>query len=116
VAELDLTALLEMPERPVLYSPLLRFPSIVRDVSLLVDRRVSVADLIRTAQRQTFDDFGGATLVGTYEGEGVPENKRSVTLRFEYRAGDRTLRDDEIDRVHWPIVKALQEKFGAEIR
>jgi len=116
VAELDLTALLEMVERPVLYSPLLRFPSIVRDVSLLVDRRVSVAELIRTAQRQTFDYFGGATLVGTYEGEGIPEDKRSVTLRFEYRAGDRTLRDDEIDQVHWPIVKALQEKFGAEIR
>jgi phenylalanyl-tRNA synthetase beta chain len=116
VAELDLTALLEMAERPVLYSPLLRFPSIVRDVSLLVERGISVAELIRTAQRQTFDYFGGATLVGTYEGSGIPDDKRSVTLRFEYRAGDRTLRDDEIDQVHWPIVKALQEKFGAEVR
>jgi len=39
-----------------------------------------------------------------------------VTLRFEYRADDRTLRDEEVDAIHWPLVKALQEKFAAEIR
>jgi phenylalanyl-tRNA synthetase beta subunit len=39
-----------------------------------------------------------------------------VTLRFEYRADDRTLRDEEIDAVHWPIVEALKAKFNAEIR
>src|SRR5205814_179709 len=50
VAELDLTALLETAERPVLYTPLPRFPSIVRDVSLLVDRKVSVADLMGAAR------------------------------------------------------------------
>jgi phenylalanyl-tRNA synthetase beta chain len=43
VAELDLSALFELPERPVLYSRLPRFPAIVRDVSLLVARKVSVA-------------------------------------------------------------------------
>jgi len=116
VAEVDLTALLEMPEQPVLYSPLPRFPSIVRDVSLLVDRQVSVGELVSTAENQSGPHFIAANFVGTYEGEGIPDNKRSVTLRFEYRAPDRTLRDEEIDDVHWSIVKALQEKFAAEVR
>jgi phenylalanyl-tRNA synthetase beta chain len=116
VAELDLSSLLEMDERPVLYSPLPRFPSIVRDVSLLVDRQVSAADLIAASRKQGGAHFVATSFVGTYEGEGVPDNKRSVTLRFEYRADDRTLRDEEIDEVHWPIVKALQEKFDAEVR
>jgi phenylalanyl-tRNA synthetase beta chain len=116
VAEVDLTALLEMPEQPVLYSPLPRFPSIVRDVSLLVDREVSVGELVSTAENQSGPHFIAANFVGTYEGEGIPDNKRSVTLRFEYRAPDRTLRDEEIDDVHWSIVKALQEKFAAEVR
>src|SRR5205085_4033157 len=92
VAELDLTALLEMPERPVLYSPLPRFPSIVRDVSLLVDRKVSVADLMGAVRNEKITHFAGITLVGTYEGEGIAADKQSVTLRFEYRAADRTLR------------------------
>jgi len=116
VAELDLTTLLEMSEQPVLYSPLPRFPSIVRDVSLLVDRQVSVDELMAAAKNQSGTHFVAANFVGTYEGEGIPDNKRSVTLRFEYRAPDRTLRDEEIDSVHWSIVKALQEKFSAEVR
>jgi phenylalanyl-tRNA synthetase beta chain len=116
VAELDLSALFELPERPVLYSRLPRFPSIVRDASLLVDRSVSVADLIGLAESQKANYFVGVQFVGTYEGEGIADNQRSVTLRFEYRADDRTLRDEEIDAVHWPIVEALKAKFNAEIR
>jgi phenylalanyl-tRNA synthetase beta chain len=116
VAELDLTELLELPERPVLYSRLPRFPSIVRDVSLLVDRQVTLADLTDAAENQRADYFVGVTFVGTYEGEGIADNQRSVTLRFEYRAPDRTLRDEEIDAVHWPLINALKEKFSAEIR
>lgn len=116
VAELDLTTLLQMKEQPVLYAPLPRFPSIVRDVSLLVDRQVSLDELITAAKNRSVSHFVAANFVGTYEGEGIPDNKRSVTLRFEYRANDRTLRDEEIDSVHWSIVKALQEKFSAEVR
>lgn len=116
VTEIDLTALLETPETAVLYSPLPRFPSIVRDVSLLVDRKVTVAELLRAAGEQKVEGCVGAKFIGTYGGEGIPEGKRSVTLRFEYRAGDRTLRDEEVDELHWPLVKALQKKFGAEVR
>jgi phenylalanyl-tRNA synthetase beta chain len=116
VAELDLTTLLEMKAQPVLYAPLPRFPSIVRDVSLLVDRSVSVAELSKAATDQSAPHFVGVTFVGTYEGEGIPDHQRSVTLRFEYRAGDRTMRDEEVDAIHWPLVEALKEKFSAEVR
>ena len=116
VAEIDLTALLEIPLNPVLYSPLPRFPSIVRDVSLLLDRKVTVAELLRAAKDQSSESCAGAKFVGTYEGEGIAEGKRSVTVRFEYRAPDRTLRDEEVDELHWPLVEALKKKFGAEVR
>jgi phenylalanyl-tRNA synthetase beta chain len=116
VAELDLTSLLEHPEQPVLYSRLPRFPSIVRDVSLLVDRGVTVAELSKAAMDQSVPHLVGVTFVGTYEGEGIPDNKRSVTLRFEYRAADRTLRDEEVDQGHLPYVAFCAITFGAEIR
>lgn len=116
VAEVDLSALLEIKELPVLYSPLPRFPSIVRDVSLLVDRKVTVAELVRAAQDQEVEHFLGAKFVGAYEGKGIADNKRSVTLRIEYRADERTLRDEEVDEIHWSLVTALQAKFGAEVR
>jgi phenylalanyl-tRNA synthetase beta chain len=116
LAEVDLTTLLEGEELPVLYSPLPRFPSIVRDLSLLVDRKVTVAELLRAVQDQKVEHFTGARLVGTYEGKGVPDNKRSFTLRIEYRADDRTLRDEEVDEVHWRLVSTLKEQFAAEVR
>jgi len=60
--------------------------------------------------------FVGVTFVGTYEGEGIADDKRSVTLRFEYRADDQTLRDEDVDQIHWPLVQSLQKTFSAEIR
>ncbi len=116
VAELDLTMLLEMEPQPVLYTPLPRFPSIVRDISLLVDRAVTVADLSNAVADQKPPQFVSVSFVGTYEGEGIPDTKRSVTLRFEYRADDRTMRDDEVDQIHWPVVEALKKQFKAEVR
>ena len=116
VAEVDLSELLAIKESAALYSPLLRFPAIVRDVSLLVDRQVTVAELQRAVHDQTIEHFVGVQFVGAYEGAGIPEDKRSVTLRFEYRADDRTLRDEEVDAIHWPLVEALKEKFNAEVR
>jgi phenylalanyl-tRNA synthetase beta chain len=116
VAEVDLTMLLEIKELPVLYSPLPRFPAIVRDVSLLVDRKVTVAELVRAAQDQKVEHFIGAKFVGAYEGKGIADDKRSVTLRFEYRAEDRTLRDEEVDDSRMRLVAFLIRSFGADVR
>jgi phenylalanyl-tRNA synthetase beta chain len=88
----------------------------VRDVSLLVNRQVTVSELIHATGQQQAPHFTGATFVGTYEGEGIPDDKRSITLRLEYRADDRTLRDDEVDSIHWPVIEALKQKFNAEVR
>jgi phenylalanyl-tRNA synthetase beta chain len=116
IAELDLTSLLEHPEQPVLYSRLPRFPSVVRDVSLLVDRGTAVRELLSAARADGGKSVVDVMFVGTYEGEGIADDKRSVTLRFEYRAEDHTLRDEEVDALHWPIVESLKREFKAEVR
>ena len=116
VAELDLTTLMQADTLPALYSPLPKFPGIVRDVSLLVERKTSVAELLTAARRDDVANLIAVNFVGTYEGEGIPEDQRSVTLRFEYRADDHTMRDEEVDARHWPIVEALKQEFKADIR
>jgi phenylalanyl-tRNA synthetase beta chain len=116
LAEVDLSALLEIEELPVLYSRLPRYPSIQRDVSLLVDRNVTFAELLQAVSSRKPSHFAGLSLVGTYEGEGIPEHKRSITFRFDYRANDRTLRDEEVEELHWPLVRSLEEQFKAEVR
>lgn len=113
VAELNLGALLASAEEPVRYAPLARFPSVVRDVTLLADRRATFAEMRGSALATNAEHLRAVALVYVYEGERVPEGKRSVTLRLEYRADERTLRDEEVDELHARVVAALGERFGA---
>jgi phenylalanyl-tRNA synthetase beta chain len=114
VAELDLTALLASPERSVQYQPLPRYPSVARDVTLLVERNVTFAELSEAVIDQRVEACRDVKLVGTYEGPNIPEHKRSITLRLEYRSDERTLRDDEVEEMHERIVEKISEEFHAE--
>ncbi|HZH29890.1 MAG TPA: phenylalanine--tRNA ligase subunit beta [Pyrinomonadaceae bacterium] len=116
VAEVDLASLLAAVETGVRYAPLARFPAVVRDASLVAPRRVTFAQMQHTVLGLNLEHVRRVALVYVYEGERVPEGQRSVTLRIEYRADDRTLRDQEVDELHARIVGALEEKFGAQLK
>jgi phenylalanyl-tRNA synthetase beta chain len=116
VAEVSLTALLATGERPARYTPLPRFPGVARDVSFVADRGVAFGELRRAILSLGIEECRGVALVDVYEGANVPEGKRSLTLRVEYRADDRTLRDEEVDAMHARAVAALEGEFGAQLR
>ena len=116
VAEVDFGVLLETEEQPVRYRHLPRYPSVVRDVSLLVGRRVTFEEARRAVHALDVEHLSGLSLVDVYEGANLPEGQRSMTLRAEYRSDDRTLRDDEADAAHARIVEALETSFGAKMR
>jgi phenylalanyl-tRNA synthetase beta chain len=115
VAELDLSALLDSEQRPTQYVPLPRYPSVVRDVTLLVSRDVSFAELVEAIDAEHIVDYAGALLVGVYEGPNIPEDKRAVTLRVEYRSDERTLRDEEVEARHRGLIDSLLKTFRAEL-
>jgi phenylalanyl-tRNA synthetase beta chain len=115
VSELDLTGLLGSDEKPIRYQPLARYPAVFRDVTLLVKREVAFNDLIRATIGEELQYCRNVVLVGTYEGANIPEGKRAITLRVEYRSDEGTLRDDEVEALHRQIVDALVEKFEAEL-
>jgi phenylalanyl-tRNA synthetase beta chain len=116
VAEVNLTALLASGERPARYTPLTRYPSVVRDVSFVAPRTAAYGEMKRAILSLGIEECREVLLVDVYEGAGVPEGKRSLTLRVEYRADDRTLRDEEVDAMHARVVAALEGEFGAQLR
>jgi phenylalanyl-tRNA synthetase beta chain len=116
VLELDLDTLLNGPARVVQYAPLPRYPSVVRDISLLLDRSVSLDELLNVVKDRQIADFRSVKLVGIFEGGNIPSSKRSVTLRLEYRSDERTLRDQEIEERHAQLTSSLLETFAAEQR
>jgi phenylalanyl-tRNA synthetase beta chain len=116
VLELDLSALLSGPAKTIQYSPLPRYPSVTRDISLLVNRNVALEEIFETVNNQQVADCRSVKLVGTFEGGNIPASKRSVTLRLEYRSDERTLRDEEVEERHSRLTAALLERFAAEQR
>ena len=116
VGEVNLSALVVAPERPVRYAPLPRFPGVARDVSLTASRRASYGEMRRAILDLRLPECRGVALVDVYEGANLPEGTRSLTLRVEYRADDRTLRDEEVDAMHARVVEALAREFGAQLR
>ena len=116
VLELDLSALLSGPTKVVQYSPLPRYPSVMRDLSLLVNRNVALDEIFNAVREQGVADCRSVKLVGTFEGSNIQSSKRSVTLRLEYRSDERTLRDEEVEERHSRLTSALLEAFAAEQR
>jgi phenylalanyl-tRNA synthetase beta chain len=116
VAEVDLQALLESNERTIVYQPLPVYPSIVRDVSLLIKRSLSFAEIQKAIKDQGFELCRKIEFVDIYEGQGVADDERSITIRLEYRSDERTLLDEEIDSIHQQILQTLDENLNAKQR
>jgi phenylalanyl-tRNA synthetase beta chain len=117
-AEVDLERLLPRTPARRVFTPLSRFPRVVRDVSLLVDRSIPYGDIIAATRRTKAEGdraeaFESVALVDRYEGKGIPSGKVSLTLSFSYRRPDRTLTQDEVDAMHARLVELLEGRFGA---
>ncbi len=115
VVEVDLAALLASEERPALYQGLPRYPSVVRDLTILVDRQTTLDELLRSIEKLRIADCRGAQLVGTYEGSNISEGKRAVTLRIEYRSDARTLRDEEVEERQRGLIDSLLAQYSAQL-
>lgn len=114
--EMDVEALFRCARREKRMSPIPPFPPAMRDLAVLVDRSVpagQVEERIRAAASEILADVW---LFDVYEGEGVPEGKRSLAFRLEYRSPTRTLTDREVDEAQERILAALREELGAELR
>jgi phenylalanyl-tRNA synthetase beta chain len=114
VAEIDLDALERLAAgRSARVAPLPRYPSVTRDISILIDDRVA-ADAIK----QTIRDAAPATLVrisefDRYQGKGIPEGRVSLSLHLTFRSSDRTLTDVEVQAAMDQIIAALKQTHGA---
>lgn len=115
-AEINFTDLFENINSDIKYKQLPRFPAVTRDIAMLVDCKVPVAELetaMRGAAGKTLESI---TLFDVYEGEQIPEGKKSVAYAISFRAPDRSLTNEEVNGTFDKIVKALETKTGAQLR
>jgi phenylalanyl-tRNA synthetase beta chain len=116
VGEFDLDALGAGTASDLRLQPLPRFPSVVRDVSILVSDRLPAAEVRGTIRSTAPATLEGVREFDRYQGKGIPEGRVSLSLHLTFRAPDRTLTDAEVDEAMVSIVRALEIQHGATRR
>ena len=115
-AELNFNKLFELQLPEPTYTPLPKYPTVSRDLSVICDEAVTVAqaeDVITAAAGKL---LRGVKLFDIYRGTGVPEGKKSMAFSLEFRADDRTLTDADSEGVMNKVLAALKEKLDVTLR
>jgi phenylalanyl-tRNA synthetase beta chain len=115
-AELELSVLIESAQHVPQLRPLPKFPSVRRDLSLVVaegTRYEQVDGLIRHVRPEHLEDLEYVT---TYRGKPLEKGQKSVTVTLVFRSESETLTSDEVERSVQRIVKAAGEQLGATLR
>ncbi len=112
--ELDVDKLLTLSSKPLVYKAVSKYPGITRDIAMLLDTGVDYQKIVDVVKG--FSLVSDMQLFDLYVGEQVPEGKKSVAFRLTYQAADRTLKDEEVDKVQKRILEQLSKELGATLR
>ena len=116
LAELDLAVLSAHAASTFAFTDVPRFPPVHRDLAFLVDAATAAGDVLAALVEAAGELLDAAALFDVFEGGPIPEGKKSLAFSVDLRVPDRTLTDEEAERVVQAIVARLARDFGAELR
>jgi phenylalanyl-tRNA synthetase beta chain len=116
VSEINLREALQASTEPLKYQSIPRYPSITRDIALVVDKAVSSFEL-----KSVIQIAGGALLkevqvFDLYEGDRLEAGTKSIAFSLKYFDPERTLTDEDVTKTHQQVLNALEQKTGAVLR
>jgi len=112
--ELHVDELLPFVKDARTYQAPSRFPPVVQDIALVVDKPVTAGQLRAAIEQHKL--VVRAQLFDVYEGDRVPANKKSVAFSVTYQSNEKTLTDDDVAAAQRSIVERLRKELGAELR
>ena len=115
-AEVNLSAMFELRLPDATYVPLPKYPSVTRDLAVVCDEALTVAEVENTISSAAGKLLRSVRLFDIYRGVGIPEGKKSLAFSLELRADDRTLTDTDSEGVVNKVLNALKDKLGATLR
>ena len=116
-AELNWDALMkEIRKHNVTFTEMSKFPSVKRDLALLLDKNVLFDQIEKIAYKVERKLLKNVSLFDVYEGKNLPEGKKSYAVNFVLQDDEKTLNDKQIEAIMQKIQKALENELGAQLR
>lgn len=106
----------EIMSHKVSYSEISKFPSVKRDLALLVDKNIKFSEIEKIAFEADKKILKEVTLFDVYEGKNLPDGKKSYAVSFILQDNQKTLNDKQIDVLMKKIQTGLEQKLGANLR
>lgn len=116
-AEIDWTTLLrEIKPDSVKFSEISRFPEVRRDLALLLDKSVKFSDIEALANRNGKGILRAVNLFDVYEGDKIDEGKKSYAVSFTLQDDQKTLTENDIEKLMKRLTEVFEKELGAVIR
>lgn len=116
MAELCLDKMLSGADLNKIFKPLPLYPSVRRDISLIIREDISTQDLLNSIKLNAAALLKEIKVVDYYKGKQIPSGFKGLTLSCLYLSQERTLTDEEVNTIHITICDSLKQKFQAQIR
>ena len=100
----------------VLYHDISKFPSVSRDLALLIDKSVEFEQIEQIAHQTEKKLLKSVELFDVYEGKNLPEGKKSYAVNFILQDETKTLNDKQIEAIMTKLINNLKQKLNAELR
>jgi phenylalanyl-tRNA synthetase beta chain len=116
LAEFNLDFLLSRRNLAKSFEPLAAFPSVRRDVAMLVEESITHDRVLNVVKQTKPQNLESVSLFDVFRGKNVPPGRKSVAYAFTYRNKERTLTETEVNAAHEKVVERLKSELQAEIR
>jgi phenylalanyl-tRNA synthetase beta chain len=113
---LNFEKILKLAEEELIYEPPSPYPSAVRDLAIFVDLGDKMADVLNIIEITGGKLVQDVDLFDMYEGEGIPDGKKSLAFHIIYQSYEKTLRDEEVDKIHRKIIRELEKNKNWQVR
>lgn len=116
IAVFDLIKLSKLAYKTTKYKYQSKFPSVQRDISIIVDKNIKNNDIENSISRAAGKYLNEIRLFDLYEGKNIPSDKKSMGYSLTFIPVDKTFDDTEIDSFMIKIIKSVTSEFNAELR
>ncbi len=116
LVQIDFDKIVEMAKLDIKFQSLAKYPSMTRDIALLLNKDIPVGEIEKTMKKHGGGLIEKIELFDIYTGDQIPEDMKSVAYSITYRAADRTLREEEVNEIQNSIIVDLKNAYNAELR